>query len=957
MFRRHFSCTKTLRNANHQYSQTLSLPVTSFPSRSSAASNDAYLNTSTDQLYQHQSSVSSDKFKHDHLFVLHDGPPYANGDLHLGHSINKVLKDIVNRSKLLNNQYQIKYIPGFDCHGLPIELKALHSIKKDDLTTKLSAVEVRKAAKNHALQTIKSQTKAFKLFGVMGEWETPYRTLDKQYEINQLNLFKDMYANGLIKRQKRPVYWGCETGTALAEGELEYNDKHKSTAAFIKFPIVGSLAGHEKLQNKPISFLIWTSTPWTIAANKAICINQDFDYTLLETAHEYLVVQTDLAKKLVSEDAKLTAVAISGKDLLQLSYTNPIVKDTRFPVLHGNHVTKVTGTGLVHTAPGHGHEDYIIGLENGLEIYSPVDNKGRYTSDLLQGYQRLEGLKVLHDGTKNMLKLLKEHNMIFSINYNLIHSYPYDWRSKKPIVIRSTPQWFTDLSTVKARALESLDDVKFHPEKGRNRLSSFIKNRNEWCISRQRYWGVPIPVFYHKETGEPLISEAIIELIINKISEIGSDAWFEPEDSIERWLPETHNVNPHEYKKGTDTVDVWFDSGSSWTVIRDLMATRGITDRKFLADVYLEGSDQHRGWFQSSLLTKIAAGDKHAPFATVITHGFTLDGKGMKMSKSVGNTVDPQDVIQGKRGVPKLGVDGLRLWIASAEYTSDLTMSNVVLKHVADNLKKIRVTFRFLLGNLGDYTYKPAELSILDKYILTKLNILVSTCDRHYQNFQYNRIIQDLNYFTNVELSATYFNVIKDKLYADNSNCDAIKYVLGQILLGQLYILSPILPVITQEVWEHTPASLKSDAKCPLIHDYSFEAANDEKVVELFEKQIWVLRDEVLKIIEIARKDDKSIKNSLEADLIIQSDSQFARFVQDTFPDIQELADILLVSHVRLVESATIDSCERQKEITIDGKPVKIAVVNSEEHKCPRCWKYTAPVQDELCLRCVDVLK
>ncbi|GMM35079.1 isoleucine--tRNA ligase [Saccharomycopsis crataegensis] len=1033
--RSYASLKKDDEDINHRYSKTLSLPETTFPSRSSPELNSEYLHTSTEELYQYQSSKSPKAFKNEELFVLHDGPPYANGDLHLGHSINKVLKDIVNRSRLLNNKQQVMYIPGFDCHGLPIELKALNSLKEqdptkkskkkskknknvdEDLTTQLSAVEVRKMAKSHALKTIVKQTEAFKKFGVMGEWEKPYRTLDKHFELNQLKIFKKMIAQNMIKRQKKPVYWGCETGTALAEGELEYNDKHRSTTAYLKFPIIevntelSQLLKEHNINPSNISALIWTSTPWTIAANKAICVNEKFDYTLLysKESGEYLLVLQDLQESILSlkpeiaQEFQKTDIIIPGSSLSKTFYENPAIKNkeiNRFPIIHGTHVTNTAGTGLVHTAPGHGQDDYLVGLNHNIEIYSPVDDKGRYTSELLPGFEELAGLKVLKDGTSKMLELLKNSGMVLDINYNYIHSYPYDWRSKKPIVIRATPQWFTDLSSIKNDAMKAIDKVKFHPERGYNRLSSFINTRNEWCISRQRFWGVPIPVFYHKETNAPLITEESIDYAIQKIGEFGTDAWFEEEESVERWLPESYKSQGAQYQKGTDTIDVWFDSGSSWTIIEEILQEKNIlANRKFVADIYLEGSDQHRGWFQSSLLTKMAAKTiissnenkeiaSNAPYSTIITHGFTLDAKGQKMSKSIGNTIDPIAVINGdnKQQIPKIGVDGLRLWIASSDYTSDLSLSPVILKHVADNLKKIRITFRYLLGNLEtkndsvltmfsnpqDFECDLQKLSNIDKYILGKLHSLIKNVDSYNSTFQYNRIIQELNYFMNIELSATYFNIIKDKLYADDhsrsQSVKSIKFVLYEVLKGYLYILSPILPVITQEVWSHVPKVLFSDVMSPLVHNYDFSnleklAASKEgqSVEKLFEK-VWQLRDGVQKVIEVGRKQDKLIKNSLETNLIIDS-----KYIKDLIAEAscseEELADILLVSEVRF-EQFSKDQNEAKKEgnyayfqnIPVGQTSVDVKIVNASKFKCPRCWKFTSKVKEELCGRCDDAV-
>lgn len=1013
------SATSATQDLNHKYSKSLSLPQTGFPSRSLQSLNEQYLKESTEILYKKQLVEDPARFKNQRdLFVLHDGPPYANGDLHLGHSINKILKDIVNRSKLLNSGQKVMYIPGFDCHGLPIELKALESLRKSSqkttTTEKLSYPEIRKIARNHALATIEKQTATFKKFAVMGEWENPYKTLNKSFEINQLKIFKKMFQKNLLKRQKKPVYWGWETGTALAEGELEYNDKHKSTAAFVKFPFAKIenpdfktlLKSHNllsdvnnNLKNCNISLLIWTSTPWTLVANKAICFNEDFEYTFIanENNSEYLVVLNTLVDNILplNKNFSKTDIVFSGKFLKDNRYVHPVTKEIS-PLLHGSHVTDSAGTGLVHTAPGHGQDDYLMSLNNDIEVYSPVDSKGKYTDELLPGFESFVGLHVFSpDTTKKMLAVLAENSMLYKIDYKYIHSYPYDWRSKKPIIIRSTPQWFTDLSTVKQKAIDAVNDVKFHPKNGKNRLLSFITTRNEWCISRQRCWGVPIPVFYDKKTQEPLINEQTLDHIISKVDELGgTDAWFDESIDISVWLPQNYQHLKENYVKGTDTIDVWFDSGSSWTFIEQILSEKNLlASRKHIADVYLEGSDQHRGWFQSSLLTKMAAdtifdqteklpSSKSAPYGTVITHGFTLDEKGVKMSKSIGNTIDPLDVINGnnKKLIPKVGVDGLRMWVATNDYTKDLTMSSFILKQVSNNLKKIRFTFKFLLGNLGDNiegsktqvirVSDSSKLSNIDKYVLIKLYDFISTVDSYYDGYQYSRLIKEFEYFVSTDLSSIYFNVIKDKLYTENQSevVVNIRSVLQEILLGCLYSLSPIIPIITQEVWSHYKHDEESAS--PLTHNYdfsnlkaiSFACKND--ILELFDQNIWKVRDEALKLIDNGRNVDKLIRTSLEADIIINTkdqDSKFAKLISRSFTDTQykeELADIFQVSNVFF--NKTIDESEYKycfkKQMLLNGEEIEVVVINSKDHKCPRCWKYTAPAEDSLCHRCDSVL-
>lgn len=698
--------------SKHAYQKTLCLPKTKFANRSNLQKTfDQLIPQSSQDVYREQfriflekadklSPLERQEFVQKQLFVLHDGPPYANGDLHLGHAMNKMLKDIINRYQLLQGKF-IFYKPGWDCHGLPIELKALQKLNKDE--SELFPTRIRKLASQHAQKTIKSQASQFKQFAIATDWDDCYETMQQQFEFDQLDNLKIMIQKGLIKRQNKPVYWGTETKTALAEGELEYRDDHESMSAFIKFPLTEEssrvVAEWNKLRlDSPISLAIWTSTPWTIFANQAVCFNESFDYGLYELNNEYVVLESGLGSKVLPDIARLIAT-IPGTKLKDLKYYIPFLNKSPKPLIHGDHVTNISGTGLVHTAPGHGHDDYLIGVKNGLNIYSPVDDEGRYKTDMMPSHLREiliepetgKARKVLSEATTSqILTMLQNHQMLLRAE-KYIHSYPYDWRSKKPVIVRSTPQWFADLTDVKSLALESLKNVTFHPERGLNRLTSFIKSRNEWCISRQRSWGVPIPAF-HKvgKSEEVLMSEEVAKYAISAIKRKGIDAWFKEDNSdINEWLPPSYQDRGHEYRRGRDTVDVWFDSGSTWKVIDRFYNHRlGLPlPRSPLADLYLEGSDQHRGWFQSSLLTKVAtAGIPQAPYAAVLTHGFTLDENGSKMSKSLGNTILPSAVIAGDkdRGIPALGVDGLRLLIAQTDFTTDVSIGPTVIKHVAE---------------------------------------------------------------------------------------------------------------------------------------------------------------------------------------------------------------------------------------------------------------------------------
>lgn len=955
--------TQSKKDLAHAFATTLTLPKTEFPNRS--GKNIAELTTKvSDDLYSWQSKSSELK----ELSIFHDGPPFANASLHLGHSLNKITKDIINRFNLLKGK-KIQYRPGWDCHGLPIELKALQTLSekaKQDVSTVLSPTEIRSIAKNHALEAIEDQKQSFRRFGVMGEWDNFYATIQRDYETRQLKVFKEMFHKGYITRKNKPVYWGTETRTALAEAELEYNDNHKSTAAYVKFPLkavsssVGKILKAHGVDENNTSLLIWTTTPWTLASNKAVAINLEMNYTLLHSStHGYLVVATDLAEKVKLDDMTiLKSVIFSGSDLLGTKYLNPVDNSEHaHPVLAASYVTSTVGTGLVHTAPGHGFDDYLLCKTHGIEPYSPVNSEGKYTSDLPAGCEHLSGKFVLGAGQKAMIEILKEKNVLVDFNSNYRHKYPYDWRSKKPIIIRATPQWFANIDEVKANAIEALKDVKFFPPQGRNRLEAFTASRSEWCISRQRVWGVPIPAIYSKADQEPITDVATMDHIINKISELGTDEWFVQEDDVSRWLPAEYQTKGDLYYKSSDTMDVWFDSGTSWTMLQE-------RDGDKVADFYFEGSDQHRGWFQSSLLTKIAAtpvnAKYRAPFKQVITHGFILDDKGKKMSKSLGNVISPEAVIEGQKGKwPPLGVDGLRLWVASSDYTKDVMVGPQALKNVAENMKKFRITLRFLLGALSDYKpvdFNYEQLQPIDKIALHQLKKLTNTVQEQYSAFEFNRVIQTINHHTSTHLSAFYFDIIKDRLYAsapDSVERRGAQFVLSEIFRVYLSILSPVTPLLTQEAWNYLPYSESVDSPFKRgwvdLPEHYLKDSIEEDI-----KTLDRLRSVVNQAIEKGRT-DKKITSSLSCDILLQFDSESANDLVTFIKKYDSyLAEFFICSQVTINKTET-EAVEWSYESRDSGIVAK--AVPTLHHKCPRCWQYTAELEDSLCNRCDDVVK
>ncbi|KAF8001740.1 hypothetical protein HF325_004241 [Metschnikowia pulcherrima] len=624
------------------YSKTLLLPRTTFsPKLPSPDERQILLQKTGKDLYLWQKHRKD--FKKE--FVLHDGPPYANGDLHLGHSLNKILKDIINRFELIRNDSKVNYVPGWDCHGLPIEKKAVGNDEN------LDAVEIRRRCKELAQSMIEKQKTQFNDFAIMSDLDDTYVTMSHEYEKAQLKIFLKLMENGLLSRQLKP----------------------------------------------------------------AVCVNRGFTYTILrnpETGRKVIVAK-DLAKSILELDPayKETGQEIGGDELEGQTYENPSFRTGEiFPVIHGDHVTASTGTGIVHNAPAHGVEDYLIGKKHGLTVASAVDERGHYIrNNIPMGFQELADKHIQSGKTiKRLLEILEESEMLYKGTSKYTHSYPYDWKANQPVIQRATPQWFVNVDRIKETALKLLENVTFVPESGRNRLSSFVQNRNEWCISRQRVWGVPLPIVYHKETHEPLEDIELVEHIVHKLGELGTDQWFVPEENISRWLPS--HIDASQFYKGKDTMDVWFDSGTSWSTL--IKSDNDFSSGRHLADVYIEGSDQHRGWFQSSLLNRIiASGDGEefkavAPYKKIITHGFTLDKENDKMSKSKGNVIVPSDVISGGKNssIPTLGVDGLRLWVASSNYTLDVSVSSEVLRRVLENVKKLRVTLKFILGNLQDLT-------------------------------------------------------------------------------------------------------------------------------------------------------------------------------------------------------------------------------------------------------------
>ncbi|KAI9505786.1 isoleucyl-tRNA synthetase [Coemansia spiralis] len=975
MQKAYYTGTQKAKGQPSPYSHTLKLPKTDFPLRANAAQREKqFRERCTDLLYTWQLKNNSGP-----QFVLHDGPPYANGDLHIGHFMNKVLKDIVNRYQVLRGK-RVLYIPGFDGHGLPIELKALETLKNRDRDL-LDPMEIRKLARNFALKAVANQTKGFREYAVMGDWDNRYMTLDPIYEANQLEIFKEMFLRGYIYRQNKPVYWSPSSRTALAEAEVEHNEEHVSTSVYVKFPLTKESSERLGISGTA-SALIWTTTPWTLPANCAIAVHPDLEYVLVRIAHDGVLVDERCAQILVGKSRLEKVLAMlppesetevvgtfAGKELEGLTY-NSVLCNRECRILLADYVTDESGTCLVHSAPGHGKEDYELGLANGLSVYSPVDDYGRFTSE---AGQELAGKEVLSEGTEAVVDILTKLGALFS-KERFAHSYPYDWRTKKPIIQRATPQWFANIRELKNAAWDSVKDVDIVPEAGRRRLKAFVTGRSEWCISRQRVWGVPIPVLYEVQSGEPLISKESIDHIIKVIrSNGGSDAWWTL--PAEEFVHPKCRSNGKAYVKGNDTMDVWFDSGSSWKHLEDKIENR----KGAYADVYLEGSDQHRGWFQSSLLTSNAVRGV-SPYKTLVTHGFTLDEHGRKMSKSIGNTLVPSLVIDGgkdKKKEPAYGVDMLRLLIGSTDYTQDVSFGPTVFAGFAETIRKIRGTVRFMLGNLDGFTpdmvVEYEDMRSIDKYMLHELYQFKQKSTAAFDGYEFYRAMQALNQFTNVTLSAFYFDISKDCLYA-NSTQDPLRRsaqtVLYHILVNYTTTLAPITPHLAEEVWEFfkdVRVSFEKDG-FSLFQEAWDQTSKQWDNPELAEEwqALRMIRGLANKAIEAARQ-GKAIGSSLEAELDIYLSSE-ARVGQTLIKHEDDLRRMCITSGAKVhnTGSTTAGSsngdrsgmfaCEENISVYGTEVPVRVECRRSSLHKCPRCWNFHSTAADTLCRRCGETI-
>ena len=916
------------------YAKTLNLPKTSFKMKANLAQKEPLTLRDWKKAEIYEKSLKEGA----PFFVLHDGPPYANGDIHIGHALNKILKDIILKYKRLRG-YNAPYIPGWDTHGLPIEWKIMEEL--GEKAKNMTPLQIRQECKKYALKWVEKQKEGFKRLGILGNWDNPYITLRPEYEAEQLKVFKQIYENGYIYKGLKPVYWSPTTETALAEAEIEYKDV-TSHSIYVKFEGEKDLT--DKLGVDEASILIWTTTPWTLPANLGVFLHPEFDYGLYKTEKGNLVVAKDLAED-VFKTLDLSYELLKefkGTELEYTHYQHPFL-DRKGLVMNADYVTIDAGTGAVHTAPGHGADDYNYSLKYNIGILSPVDDRGHMTKEA----GKYEGMFYAKASKAIVEDLTESGHMLYHTTF--VHSYPHDWRSKKPVIFRATEQWFIsiDESDIRENALKALENVEFVPSWGKNRIGSMLETRPDWTISRQRVWGVPIPLFYNRATDEVIYEPEIMDRIIELVKKEGTDIWwkYEAKEIIGDELLEKYNLKDVDIRKERSIMDVWFDSGVSH---RSVLVPRNLPRP---ADLYLEGSDQHRGWFQSSLLTSIAS-TKDAPYKRILTHGFTMDGQGRKMSKSLGNTILPKDITE------KYGADILRLWVSSVDYREDVRISENILQQMSDAYRRIRNTARFLMGNLNNFDYANDKVDYkdmfeIDKWAMHKLEELKEKTTEYYDKYEFYSLFQEITYFCSMEMSSFYLDIVKDRLYCEGTTSierRSAQTVLTEVLKVLVRIISPVLSFTADEIWERIPEALKEEES---VHLSKWIEANPEYLNEELAKKwdkIARLRREVNKKLE-AERQTGLIGHSLDARVLLNIANDEYSFIKDYTEN--EVSDLFIVSQVKFVNDNLAES-------EIEG--ISISVEKASGEKCERCWKYDEEVghdhnHSDVCPRCASVLE
>ncbi len=931
-----------------QLKDTLNLPNTTLAMRANAAIREVEIQKFWEENNIYQKML--EKNKANQSFILHDGPPYLSSDkIHIGHALNKILKDIVLKYKTQLGYYT-NYVPGYDAHGLPIENAVVKNIKGGK--SALTPLELRQKCREFAAKNLKGQEENFKRMGILGDWEHPYVTIAGDFEAHQIELFWQMYQKGYIQKGLKPVYWCADCETALAEAEVEYADI-SSDSIYVKFAVENEQELYKKAEitsSNKLNSIIWTTTPWTIPSNVAICLNARFDYTIFEYKNENYFVATDLletfTKDVEWENIKILG-NLSGAEFENFEAKHPLY-DKKSLLILGDHVTLDAGTGAVHTAPGHGLEDWEAGQKYGLETFSPFNSKGCWTAEVpdLEGVPYYKGNAMVIEKLKTIGALIKSQE--------IIHSYPHCWRCKHPVMYRSTPQWFVKVSMFKDIALENIKNVTWYPASGEKRISNMVENRSEWCISRQRAWGVPIPILYCKDCGQPIITEDTIKIISDKFKTETSDAWvkYEAKDFVPQGFKCSCGCT--EFEKENDIMDVWFDSGSSWSAVVAQRADEfksAQTKDVIPVDMYLEGSDQHRGWFQSSLLISSAT-KECAPYKSVLTHGFVLDGEGRKMSKSLGNIVTPQEIIK------VYGVDILRLWAASVDYRNDVKIGDNLIKQLVEVFKKTRNTIRFLMGNLFDFApkndyVKYENLEEIDKFALSRLAQLIKNVNASFETYEFYKYFQYLQNFASTDLSSFYLDIVKDRLYTQGKKSvsrRACQTVMFEILMTLVKILVPVMPHQAEDIWQNMQENQK-EVESALLLDWA--SAKDEWINEKLDEEFTQLlktREIVSKAIEPLRSaEEKVVGSSLEVDILIKSENKTKAELLEKYSKL--LGDLYIVSHVYTQKA----DFEALNDYSQDEYSVKVAKAKGK--KCARCWKYRELNTNGICQDCEKAIK
>jgi len=934
------------------YSTTVNLPKTNFSMKANLAQKEPQIIKfwQENKIYQKilQKNVNNP------VFILHDGPPYANGRIHIGHALNKILKDIVVKYKSMSGFYS-PFIPGWDCHGLPIEYQLFKELKITK--EQISQVEFRKKAKDYAQKYVEIQKEEFIRLGVFGDWDNPYLTMSHQYEKNIISTFTKLVEEGYVVRRNKPVFWCINCETSLAEAEVEYEDK-TSDSIYVKFPVVQlarnfgfriDLPSDKFVDTEKLFILIWTTTPWTLPANLALAIKPDAKYVVVKNEDEYYIListrvehlESIINKKLpVIKEFYGTEIAKEQKESTTIC-KHPFIERVSYCIPYENVATD-EGTGVIHIAPGHGEEDYLLGIKYNLPIYSPVDSKGRFNDEMFKALElKIYGEQV-YKANQIIIEYLKKKDKLLFAN-KIVHSYPHCWRCKKPVIFRATPQWFLliDNKNLRQKLLEEIKKVSWIPKEAQNRISSMVESRPDWCLSRQRYWGVPIAAIYCKNCGTVYLRKEILQQVEEIFAKEGSDSWFIYD--VEKFLPKGFKCEvcgSTNFEKEKDILDVWYDSSVSYKILESILP-----DTSSQNIMYLEGSDQHRGWFQVSLIVSTATQNK-APYNEVLTHGFVVDGEGRKMSKSLGNVVAPQDIIQHH------GAEILRLWTASTDYTLDVRISKEIVERLVETYRKIRNTLRYILGNLYDFIFeeKNFEFDLLDKYILSKLVTIVDEIIDAYENYAFHKVVNTITTFFIKDLSNFYFDVLKDKLYTYPKSSPqrvASQKVLHTIFVSLVPFLSPILSFTAEEAWQEAKKLGFVNEESVFLVDltkikHRIEKYKDEKL-EKEMKLLLEIKDEVNLQLEKLRKDD-IVGSSLEAEVKLKIFNKEYKDVVKKFEPI--LASIFIVSSVK------IEYLEEEEKNFI------VEVHKFDGVKCPRCWVYYKNLTDkDVCEKCVNALK